>query len=108
MHKVFFTDERLKQIYFEPDTGLVYDYSTGENQYNELNTTATTFIRELMIDIITGRESINNWDAKIAELEKIALNQMVKERNEQWAKYGNVVYKTGCTSNRCKQSSCMD
>jgi putative aldouronate transport system substrate-binding protein len=92
-YKVFFTPERLKQIYYEPDTGLVYDYSTGDNQYNELNTTAVTFIRELMINIITGKESINNWEAKVAELEKIAISQMVKERNEQWAKYNKAVYK---------------
>ncbi|NLZ56061.1 MAG: extracellular solute-binding protein [Clostridiaceae bacterium] len=90
--KTFYVDERMEQIFFETDDGLVYDYSTGENQYPNLATVATTYLQEMVIGMIVGDMSLDDWDAKIAELETIALNQMVKERNEQWAKFDKKVY----------------
>ena len=91
-YNVFFSPERLEQVFFEPDCGLIYNYASGDNQYNELNTVANTYISEMIINMVTGKESLDNWDAKIAELEQIALNQMVKERNEQWESYGKPIY----------------
>ncbi|NLZ70444.1 MAG: extracellular solute-binding protein [Clostridiaceae bacterium] len=92
--RIFYSDERMKQIIYEPDTGLIYDYTTGDNEYYELSTVASTYITEMLTDMVTGKLGMDQWDAKIAELENIALNQMTKERNEQWEKYGKKVYKS--------------
>jgi len=95
---IWYTQERINSLYFEPDLGLAYDYSTGDNRYGELETVADTYIVELFINTVTGKESISNWDAKIRDLENIALNQMVKERNEQWAKHGKPIYQPSTSS----------
>ena len=94
-YDIFYSEERKEQLYYEPDVGLVYDYGTGDNKYSELGTVANTYIGELVVNMVTGKESLDNWDTKVKELEEIALNQMVKERNEQWAKYDKRVYEPG-------------
>ena len=91
-YEVFYADARMEQMYFPAETGLIYDYSTGDNQFNDLNTVASTYISEMMMNMVLGVESLDNWDAKIEELKVIALDQMMKERNEQWQKFGCPVY----------------
>lgn len=91
-YEVFYADARMEQMYFPAETGLIYDYSTGDNQFNDLNTVASTYISEMMMNMVLGVESLDNWDARIEELKVIALDQMMKERNEQWQKFGCPVY----------------
>ena len=91
-YTLLYSDEKMEHMVFSPDNNLIYDYSTGENQYSNLSTVASTYLQEMIVGMIVGDMSLDDWDAKIAELETIALNQMVKERNEQWAKFDKSVF----------------
>ena len=86
---MFMNPERQKCNVFDADCGLLYDYSTGENLYSDSNTAASTYISEFVYNMIVGNISLDEWDKYVQGAYDIGVAQMVKERNEQWAKYGS-------------------
>ena len=85
---MFMNPERQTCNVFDADTGLLYDYSTGDNMYADANTAASTYISEFVYGMIVGEISLDEWDTYVQGANEIGVAQMIKERNEQWAKYG--------------------
>ena len=85
---MFMNPERQTCNVFDADHGLLYDYSTGENMYADANTASSTYISEFVYGMIIGEISLDEWDTYVQGANEIGVAQMIKERNEQWAKYG--------------------
>lgn len=81
---IFFSDERLSQVYFDPDSEIVYDWS-GKETVN-LKAQVETFIMETMTNTIIGKASIDNWDKAMDQAKKIGLQKMMEERTELFLK----------------------
>ena len=88
---MFMNPERQECNVFDADYGLLYDYSTGENMYSDANTAASTYISEFVYGMIVGTISLDEWDTYVQGANDIGVAQMIKERNEQWQKYGSPV-----------------
>lgn len=85
---MFMNPERQACNVFDADHGLLYDYSTGDNMYADANTASSTYISEFVYGMIVGEISLDEWDSYVQGANDIGVAQMIKERNEQWAKYG--------------------
>ena len=85
---MFMNPERQTCNVFDADHGLLYDYSTGDNMYADANTAASTYISEFVYGMIIGEISLDEWDTYVQGANEIGVAQMIKERNEQWEKYG--------------------
>ncbi len=79
-NEIFFSPERLAQVYFDPDSEIVYDWS-GKETVN-LKSQVETFIMETMTNTIIGRAKVSDWDKAMEQAKKIGLQKMMEERTE--------------------------
>ena len=59
---------------------------------SSLQTTLETYIEEMMLKLITGEYSMDNYDTYLAELEAIGLKDYIavyEARHQRWVDYAN-------------------